>query len=71
MIDLYSTNCPKCKVLIKRLTGSNVPFNLIEDEAQVLEKAKELGIQEVPFVIFNGTLYNFTDAMRSIELFKE
>ena len=62
MIEMYSTNCPKCRVLAKRYRDAGIVFDLIEDEGEVLKKAKEFNIQEVPFVIVDGELYRFTDA---------
>lgn len=70
-IKMYSTNCPKCRVLAKRYREAGVDFDLIEDEKEVLEKAKEFGIEEVPFVVADGKLYRFTSAMKDIDLFKE
>ena len=70
-IKMYSTDCPRCRVLIKRYRESGLDFDLIEDEKEVLEKAREFGIEEVPFIIADGELYRFTDAMKNIDLFKE
>ena len=70
MIEMYSTNCPKCRVLAKRYRDAGVVFDLIEDEEEVLKKAKEFNIQEVPFVIVDGELYRFTDALKLTEAFK-
>ena len=70
MIEVYRTDCPKCRVLKKRLEASGVSFDLIEDEEKVLEKAKEFGLQEVPFIIADGELYRFTEAIKNLEVFK-
>lgn len=58
-IILYSTGCPKCKILIKKLTEKNVEYKEVTD----VEKMKELGIQTVPVLSVNGELKNFSAAV--------
>lgn len=62
MIILYSTNCPKCKVLKKKLEQKNIPF--IENNN--IEEMKEKGIYEVPVLEKDGILFNFTEAINKI-----
>ena len=63
---VYSTDCPRCRVLIKKLQMKNKEFELVEDEEEVMKVAAEHGIQEVPFVIDNGELLLFSEAIKRI-----
>ena len=66
MIDVYSTRCPKCKILIKRLEQNGIEFNVIEHLSDIYEVAERYGIKEAPFVIKDNEVYNFTEAMTAI-----
>lgn len=59
MVTLYSTHCPRCRVLETKLTQKNIEFNIITD----IEKMESLGIQSVPILEVNDKLLNFTDAI--------
>ena len=67
MIKLYSTNCPKCKILIKKLQESKINFDLIEDLDEILKVSNKFNIQEAPFIVVNGDkLLTFTEAIKAI-----
>ena len=57
-IVLYSTGCPKCKVLEKKLTDKGIPYTL---ETNV-DKLIELGFQTAPILEINGQFMEFADA---------
>ena len=59
MITLYSTHCPRCRVLETKLTQKNIEFNVVTD----VNKMESLGIQSVPILEVNDKLLNFTDAV--------
>lgn len=59
MITLYSTHCPRCRVLETKLTQKNIEFNVVTD----VNKMESLGIQSVPILEVDGELLNFTDAV--------
>lgn len=61
-IIFYSTNCPKCKILEKKLTEKNIKFT---KNNNVVEMA-ELGIDQVPVLSINGSLLNFVEANKWI-----
>ena len=65
-MKVYSTNCPRCRVLLKKLQAANKEFELIEDEDEVLRVAREYGIEEVPFVVEDGQLYRFNEMIKRI-----
>lgn len=43
-MKLYTTHCPKCKVLETKLNQKNIKYEEISD----IEKIKEKGIDELP-----------------------
>ena len=61
-VILYSTDCPKCKVIKKKLDNANINYCIIND----IDKMTELGINEVPVVSVNGEMMNFVDANKWI-----
>ena len=62
-IKLYSTGCPKCTILQKKLDNKNIEYTKITE----VEIMKELGIIQVPVLEVNGTLYNFKEANTWVE----
>lgn len=62
---LYSTGCPKCKVLEEKLKRNDIPFELVEGEEA--EKAiRNLGHQTAPVFVCNKESMSFTSAIRWI-----
>lgn len=61
-IILYSTNCPKCKILEKKLTEKNIKFT---KNNNVIEMT-ELGIDQVPVLSIDGKLLDFVEANKWI-----
>ena len=56
---LYSTGCPRCKVLKSKLNAKGIYF---EENNSVDDMAK-LGITEVPVLSVYGQLLNFSEAI--------
>ncbi len=58
-IILYTIDCPKCKVLEKKLDKKGIEYEKVTNE----EYLRELGLDTFPVIEFpNGTRYEFTDA---------
>ena len=57
-VVIYSTGCPRCKVLKKKLSDKGIKFDEVSDEA----KMEALGIESVPVLSVDGTLLEFHDA---------
>lgn len=57
-ITLYSTGCPKCNVIKKKLEEKNISF---EENASVDEMLM-LGITHVPVLKIGDELYEFSRA---------
>lgn len=58
-IILYSTGCPKCKILKERLNAANISFVEISDRDTILQK----GIDVVPVLEIDGERINFSEAI--------
>lgn len=58
-VTLYSTNCPKCRVLEAKLNEKNIEF-VTEGEDVMIEK----GFLSAPMLEVDGEVMNFGDAMR-------
>lgn len=58
MIVLYSTDCPKCKVLKKKLEEKGIAYQ----GNNSVEEMLSLGINQVPVLKVNGELLDFSAA---------
>ena len=61
-IILYSTGCPKCEVLKKKLTDKQISYKENSDTDTMIE----LGIDQVPVLSVNGILLIFSEAIKWI-----
>jgi len=59
-IILYSTHCPKCIVLEKKLQSKNIEFKLIEDSNIMIEK----GFMSAPMLEVDGDIMDFSKAIQ-------
>lgn len=59
MIILYSTHCPKCKVLETKLKNKGI----IYEENNNVEEMLEKDITSVPYLEVEGKLLNFVEAI--------
>ena len=66
-IILYSTGCPRCKILEKKLDEKNVAYNKVTDT----EKLKEMGIDKVPVLSVGGKMYGYADAVKFVNQMEE
>lgn len=58
-VILYSTNCPRCKVLKAKLTQKKLDYETITDINVMLN----LGIRSAPILEVDGKRYDFTQAI--------
>lgn len=58
-VVLYSTNCPKCKVLVSKLNSSGIKYEVCSS----VEKMISLGISSVPMLGIGDKLYTFSEAI--------
>lgn len=57
-VILYSTHCPKCNVLEKKLKQKNISYEEVND----IEEMKEKGYLSIPVLEVDGTTMDFKAA---------
>lgn len=63
-VIMYSTHCPQCKVLAKKLEQKNIPFTEVDD----IELMRSLGIMSAPMLsIDGGAPINFKDSINWVK----
>ena len=62
MVVFYSTHCPKCSVLEKKLKQANIEYTEISDVRTMLAK----GMTSAPNLEVDGKLMGFTEAVEWI-----
>lgn len=62
MTVLYTTHCPKCRIIEKKLNEKNIKYTEVTD----MEIMRNKGFVSAPMLEVNGTIYNFRDANRWI-----
>lgn len=58
-VILYSTGCPKCKVLKAKLDSKEISYDIISDTYVMINK----GIETVPVLEVNGNVMDFKTAV--------
>lgn len=57
-VTLYTTHCPKCVVLEKKLTQKNIKFDVVADKKEIMKK----GYLTAPLLEVNGSIMDFAKA---------
>ena len=63
MVTLYTTNCPKCKVLEAKLKQKNIDFAVCDDEDEMIKR----GFQSAPVLDCGGEIKRFPEAMAWVD----
>ena len=66
MIILYTTHCPKCKILEQKLKSKNIEYVEFTD----VDKMIEMGFSMMPMLEVNGIIMDFATANKWINEFK-
>ena len=61
-VILYSTDCPKCKILESKLKQKNVAFELVTGE-EAVEAISNKGFMSAPMLEVDGVSLEFNAAM--------
>lgn len=67
MIILYSTNCPKCKILEQKLKSNNIEYVEFTD----VDKMIEMGFSMMPMLEVDGVIMDFGTANKWVNEFNE
>jgi glutaredoxin len=59
MIILYTTGCPKCKVLKQKMDSKNIKYSECSDVSEM----ESLGIKQVPVLKIDNDLLPFKEAV--------
>lgn len=59
MITLYSTNCPKCKILEQKLNDAAIHYEINNDVDEMIKK----DFTTLPMLDMNGELMDFSSAL--------
>ena len=62
-VILYTTHCPKCRVLKKKLDDRGVIYDEVDDIDEMLK----LGIKSAPMLSVFGTLLDFGQAINWVK----
>ena len=57
---LYTTHCPKCNVLYKKMTDKGISFEVSED----IDHLIEMGYMTAPMLYDGEKYYDFSEAMK-------
>lgn len=60
MTTLYSTKCPKCNILEKKLKEKNINYTEVND----IDAMLEMGLKEVPWLKVENKMLNFQEAVQ-------
>ena len=58
-VKLYTTGCPKCKVLATKLDTKSINYEVVDDEQVMIDK----GFMEAPMLEVDGSVMNFSAAI--------
>ncbi len=67
MITLYSTGCPKCSILEKRLTNDGISFNVSNN----IDELINMGFQNAPVLQIGDSFIDYVNAMKLLKVFEE
>ena len=66
LIILYSTGCPKCRILKKKMDEKGIKYIVCTD----MERMIELGFTEVPVLEVKGKRFGFAEAVNWINQYE-
>lgn len=58
-IILYSNNCPRCKILKKKLDDNKINYEVVDNVDIMIDK----GLSTVPVLEVNNKILNFKEAV--------
>ena len=66
-VILYSTNCPKCQVLEKKLNANDIDYTIINDTDLMIKK----GFMSAPMIEVDGDVMDFKSAVEWLKNMQE
>ena len=65
-VKLYTTHCPKCKILEERLNEKKIKYEVIDN----IEELQKMNFKSVPNLEIDGKIYNYLDSIRYLNKMK-
>ena len=59
-VILYSTGCPKCKILTKKLENNNIEYSVVSD----VDLMQKKGFMTLPMLEVDGRVMDFGKAIK-------
>lgn len=68
LITLYSTHCPKCKVVEKKLQQKGINYNIIncKEDTSAIETLIDKGFKQMPILQIGEEYLDFSKAIKWI-----
>lgn len=66
MINLYSTHCPKCKIIEMKLAQKNIEHTIIDNPEEVVNVGKDHNILSAPILQVDQEFMDFGQAVKYI-----
>ena len=66
-VVLYSTGCPKCKVLEKKMEQKSIPFRIEDDVDLMIDK----GFTSLPVLEVDGKEMDFISAVKWVDGYEQ
>lgn len=63
MITLFSTECPKCRILEQKLNQSNINYTISDDIQEVIDA----GFMAAPVLKIDDKYYDFGSAIKLVK----
>lgn len=67
MITLYSTGCPKCVILEKKMNQKHLEYETVSD----VDLMQEKGFTSLPMLDVDGNIYDFKEALSIVDNMEE
>ena len=65
-VILYTTHCPRCHVLERKLSEKGIEYDEVDD----IDKMLSMGLDSAPMLDVDGKVMNYTEAIEWIKKYK-
>jgi len=67
LVTLYSTHCPKCVILEKKLNQKEIEYQVVDD----VDLMEEKGFLSLPMLEVEGATLDFGEAVRWVNEYED
>lgn len=60
-VKMYSTGCPKCNVMKKKLDDAKIEHTVVTEQSEIENVARAHGFSTVPLLEVDGVVMDFRD----------